>query len=447
MALITDPDSLNDATEIVIDTSGKTVQLLVAGNLSTDGVTIKAVYSKLKELWKSSSTYIKFAFPMTPITDEQFEMVNGWDWEDDTTRYLLRTGGWALKDVDGVSEEEWAGIITLGSIDSADQAYFQQVAGAASTNFQLTGPVNQAVKIYGDATHGNFDYRDTFNVFCRIYQKSYAKSDLDGIGVTSMSYQAYRFPLANRSDIKITNDDTYVDANTPYTGMSITWYAAAQARDIGGTNRDFHVIIDGNSGTAEEIYEFVQRSLRKTSDIDAGAGTKLGNVTDQLLSFVGDTLYTVEQDEGGVLIDNYSAADINRLVFVDDTGTERTFPYTAVLTLEFGDNLVNDADAMYAVFFTTNASGDFGTANAVLVDDADDADMTDDIGGSSSVELTFDYDSNNQGGRTPATDAAVTVVGIGLSTGQYVKNTGTIARSTSNSIALVAPLERNYENP
>jgi hypothetical protein len=447
MALIVDPDSLNDGTEIVISTANKTVRLVATGNLSNDGVTIKCVYSKLKELWKSSATYIKSPFPMTPITDEQFEMVNDWDWYDDTTRYLLRTGGWAVKDSSGVSLEEWAGIISLGSIGSSDQAYFQQVAAAASTNFQLTGPVNQAVKVYGDATHGNFDYRSHFAIFCRIYQKSYALSQLSDIGVTTLSYQAYRFPLANAADIKITHDDTAVDGDAPYTGMSITWYASAQQRDIGGTNRDFHIIIDGNSGTAEEIYEFVQRALRKTSDIDDGAGTKIGNVTSALLKFVGDTLYTRLQSEGGVFIDNYVAADINRIIFVDDTGTERTFPYTSALTISFGDNLKNDADAIYSVFFTTNPSGNFGTDNAVVVDDADDADMSGSVGGSSSVQLTFAYDTNNQGGRTPATDAAITVVGIGLETGQYVKATGTIQRSNSNSVSLVAPLERNYQNP
>jgi hypothetical protein len=447
MALIVDPDSLNDGTEIVISTANKTVRLVATGNLSNDGVTIKCVYSKLKELWKSSATYIKSPFPMTPITDEQFEMVNDWDWYDDTTRYLLRTGGWAVKDSSGVSLEEWAGIISLGSIGSSDQAYFQQVAAAASTNFQLTGPVNQAVKVYGDATHGNFDYRSHFAIFCRIYQKSYALSQLSDIGVTTLSYQAYRFPLANAADIKITHNDTAVDGDAPYTGMSITWYASAQQRDIGGTDRDFHIIIDGNSGTAEEIYEFVQRALRKTSDIDDGAGTKLGNVTSSLLKFVGDTLYTRLQSEGGVFIDNYVAADINRIIFVDDTGTERTFPYTSSLTINFGDNLKNDTDAIYSVFFTTNPSGNFGTDNAVVVDDADDADMSGSVGGSDSVQLTFAYDTNNQGGRTPATDAAITVVGIGLETGQYVKATGTIQRSNSNSVSLVAPLERNYQNP
>jgi hypothetical protein len=442
MAIIFDPDDLNDGTEIAIDTTAKTIRLLVAGNLSSDGVTLKCVYSKLKELWKTSATYVKFPFPMIPITDEQFEVV-GWDWFDNTTRYLIRSGGWAIKDTAGVSLEEWAGIISLGSIGGSDQPYFQQTIGGAATNLQLPGPVNQAVKIYGDATHGNFDYRDYMKVFVREYQKSYASASLTDIGVTDMTYQAYRFPLANAADLKVTHNDATVSGY----GVSITWYAAAQVRSIGGVNRDFHVIINGNNKTAEEIYEGVQRLLRQNSDIDSGAGTKTGKVTNELLQFVGDTLKTKLDSTGGTYIDNFLTADVNRLVFVDDTGTERTFPYTAVLTLQFGDNLKNDADAVYRVFYTTNPAGNYGTTNAVLVDDDTGADMSGNVSAASSVGLTFAYDTNTQGGRTAGTDAAITVVAIGLATGQYVKATGTIARSAANSVSLVSSLERNYENP
>ncbi len=240
---------------------------------------------------------------------------------------------------------------------------------------------------------------------------------------------------------------THNDATVSGYGVSITWYATTQVRSIGGVNRNFHVIINGNNKTAEEIYEGVQRLLRQNSDIDSGAGTKTGLVTNELLQFVGDTLKTKLDSTGGTYIDHFLTADVNRLVFVDDTGAERTFPYTAILTLQFGDNLKNDADAVYRVFYTTNPAGNYGTTNAVLVDDDTGADMSGNVSGASSVGLTFAYDTNAQGGRTAGTDAAITVVAIGLSTGQYVKATGTIARSAANSVSLVSSLERNYENP
>jgi len=111
MPLITDPDLLNQGTEVTISTGGKTVDLNTAGNLSTDGVTLKAVYSFLKEEWRADATLIKHDFPMTPITDEQMQIGvssrnNGWNWNDTLTRQLIRTGGWQEVNTSGVVTAE-----------------------------------------------------------------------------------------------------------------------------------------------------------------------------------------------------------------------------------------------------------------------------------------------------------------------------------------------------
>lgn len=425
MALITDPDSLNQATEVVFDTTAKTVQLIATGNLSTDGVTLQALYSFAKEEWKNDSNLIKYQFPFIAITSEQFEFVNGWTPADTTTTNLIRSAGFAVKNADGSSAEEYAGIITLGSIGASDQVYYQQEVDGTPSNIVLTGPVNQAVKVYGDASNGNFDYRGVMNLFVREQAKTYADSNLDDIGVTTMTYQAYRFPLANAADLKVTENDTTVDAY----GVTATY--GAVTRDIGGTTYNFDVVIDGNSRTAEEIYMAVQSLLRKSSDIDSGAGTVTGTTADSLLTFVGDTLVT----STGVYIDNFQATDQNRIEFFDTSGTKRVFPFVAAGTISFNSNLVDDGAAIYKMYYTDN----FGSALATLVQDASAVDIAGNITGSS-VSFTFDYDG--EGG----TDKNVTVVAIGLNSAQYVLAEGTITRSIQNSISLVSALERNYSN-
>jgi len=247
-------------------------------------------------------------------------------------------------------------------------------------------------------------------------------------------------------------------SSAPYSGMSITWFVGAQTRTgfvtagASGTSGTFHVVVDGNSGTAEQIYEFVQYELRQVSDIDAGAGVRTGSVADSLLRFVGDTLYTLPQTVGGVCVDNFLASDTNRVVFADDGATNRTFPYVATLTLQFGDNLVFDSGSIYHVYFTNDDSGDntgrdFGTADAITTNDKLGVAMSGSVSGSASIQRSFDYDGNSQRGTgSIATDAPITVVSIGLNTAQYVKAIGTIQRSTANVVSLVAPLERNYQN-
>lgn len=674
-APITDPDSLSytigtnittlftasTTDELLIDYTNKVIALKAVGTMNQDGVTIKCVYSKLKEVWRTDATLVKFPFPMGPITDEQFEMINGWNWDKTntsgsgsaTTVELLRTGGWSVVDTNSVVQEMWTGIITLGTFAATtDQAYYQQVAGGVATNFKLTNNVNQAVQVYKSiatttsgssssttatvntvAAHGlvtgdsvtitgvtpsgyngtyvvtvtdtdtftyttsgsnigaitvqgsvYLDRRGYFKVFLREYAKLYVQSANTEIGASSMTYQAYRFPLSNGTDLKVTHVDnavgggatlsgswaggsatvntatahglvsgesvvitgvtpagyngtytvTVTDSDTftytvadpggvitvqgtvakaVYTKVNITYlrhtndalynvrgnyntgsvvYAVADVvkdtgnnrwykcivgytsnatlpsanvtnwavyegeRQIGTAYYPFTVIIDGDTSVAAtasgsavraEIYEKIQWSLRQNSDIDADATASVtGKTADLLLKFVGDTLVTYN----GVYIDSYNSNDTNDIEYYDALGNKATFPYVASITINFGDNLKNDASAKYWLFFTNANGNTYGSSSAIIVKDATSptpVDITGNVSGASSVAWTFDYDNNIQGGRTAATNADVTAVALGLTTGQYVKATTTIAKSKANSVSLVAALERNYNNP
>jgi len=450
MTLIIDPDDLNQGTEVTINASAKTIALSVAGNLSNDGVTGQALYSFLKEEWKSDSALIPYEFPMVSITPEQFEFVENWVPANDTTRNLLRSCGWREITAGDVIEREYMGIVSLGNIDSGSQPYYAFSSDSTANDFDFTGIVNQGVQTFGDSSNGNFDKRgDTLTLFIRTQGNTYGSATSTSIGLTSLNYIANRFPLAEASDLKISASDSDIQNNASYTGMEIRLYPSAQSRTIGGTSYNFGVIIDGNSGTAEQIYEFVQYQLRQNSDIDVDVGpANIGNLQDEFLGFVGDTLKTklVNNSDGGgggVYIDTFNANDTNRLVFTDSSDTERTFPFVSAGSLNFNSNLSGDADAIYRMFFTTG----FGTSSALLVNDNSGAAISGNISGNSSVGFDFDYDGNTQGGRTAGTDADVTIVAIGQNTAQYVLATGTITRAVGQNISLVAPLERNYSNP
>jgi len=439
MAKITDHTLLAQTTDIVFNTAAKTIQVLSTGAVNiNDGVTGQAVYSFCKAQWKADAALIKFPFPFISITEQKFDLINGWDWADNATRALIRDAGWAVKDASNVSLEEWAGIITLGSFvtPAAETAYYQQAVGGTTTNMGHTGPVNEAVKIYGDATHGNVDYRNYFKIFLREYQRTYDESDLTAIGISSMTYQVYAFPLANAVDLNIANNDTTVAAYP----ISLTY--GAIVRNTKSFDKLF-ASTNATTATLQQLYEYSQYLLRQSTDIDAGAGTVIGKTAATLLTVIGSTLST----STGVYIDNYAAADSNSIDFHDTAGALYRLPYTAAGTLEFNSNLANDASASYWMFFTdpTATSGDeFGTAGAIIVNDAAGNPISGNVAGNATIAFDFDYDGNVQGGRTAGIDAAVTVVAIGLTTGQYVSATSTLTRSKSNKISLVAALERNY---
>ena len=122
MAKITDLDSLRVGTEITINTSAKTFTLVETGNLvAKDGVTLQALYSKFVELWLTDS-YNKYPFPMYAIDAKSGQFIfgfdgstyNGWKPANDTTRQMLRDGGWSEYDAAGTLNRQYVGIVSLG---------------------------------------------------------------------------------------------------------------------------------------------------------------------------------------------------------------------------------------------------------------------------------------------------------------------------------------------
>ena len=637
-----DPDQLSFASsvdvafgtatnEIVIDTTNRIIALKVLGNLSKDGATLKAIYSAIKDAWQndtggagSSNRLIRFPFPFTPITDEQFILGDGWTWDKtntsgpatQTTEQLIRTGGWQVNS-DATSPiilEQWMSVITLGTLGATDQVYYEKglkdagtgiVTVAEPVNTVLTDTVNQGVQLYastgsrtdisfsatgnvisivnatsvsafavGDkieinstsnvndgiftisaidsgagtitvtealstetaiaagATEIKADSRKYFKIFCREWQKTYAASSFEAIGIDTATtgagatFQAYRYPLTNSIDpdigvlaeTSIATGGTGLPDLNPYANVTIDYLRASDGdqyvikqdvasstayelgdvvyyptdgnwysvdgdfttiagavdpsadtanftlyegqRTVGAANYPFTVIIDADTnvaGTASgaqrlpTIYQSVQYQLRQDADIDRGVstpdGSVLGKTADELLNFVGPTLVTTS----GVYIDSFNSQDNNDLSLstfsnADGSATSVEFDFVAQITINFGDNLKNDPDAKYFLFFANAGGNLFGTSNAIIVNDAADpvAPIAGNVANVSSVTRSFDYTGNDQGLRTPNQDADVVGVGIGLENGQYVKAESTITKSTTNAISLIAALERNY---
>ena len=450
MAKITDLDSLRVGTEITINTSAKTFTLVETGNLvAKDGVTLQALYSKFVELWLTDS-YNKYPFPMYAIDAKSGQFIfgfdgstyNGWKPANDTTRQMLRDGGWSEYDAAGTLNRQYVGIVSLGDVNTGAQLYYQKELGGTAYDFTFDDEVNEGIQVYGDADNGDFDNRTYFKAYVREYGKKYKDSVLADTGQTGTGAYTVNVLLSNEDDLKIQDEDSAM-TSAPYDGITVTYYDSDQNRSIGGVNYPFRVIINGNGATAEEIYTKVQYLLRQSGNIDSGAGTVIGKTADQLLSFVGDTLYTTT----GVYIDDYDTNDINRLVFTDQNGVQRTEPYTAAGTLNFNSFLTAGGTGYYRMYFTDlGGDYDYGKAGAITVEDANGDPIAGTISGAA-ISFSFAYDANTQGGRTAGTDAAVTVVAGNAGSAKPVVATYTITRAVGQNITLTAEQDRAYVNP
>ena len=152
--------------------------------------------------------------------------------------------------------------------------------------------------------------------------------------------------------------DTTIDItpstfNTTDTGLSFTLQ-----RSTGNTI----------SATTNQIYEKVQYLLRQDANINYHgdeAGTSpttaviTGSTADALLRFVGTELESgqaipTNPNGGGtgVIVEGFLETDTNKMTFFDNTETLRTFPFVASGTISFNQNLQDDADAKFWMFFT-----------------------------------------------------------------------------------------------
>ena len=452
MAKIIDPDDLTyivngspTSENIQIDTTGKTIRLVAGGNLvAQDGITGQCLFSKIKEIIKASSALISVPLPIREmIHDESMELINDWKMYDSTSLKMIRDCGLAYVNTAGAITAMYADIITLGRVSSGTttQLYFVQdsATNAATSAFtyvntDTTFGANELVQIYSDPNgDGNvsdgYDKRSYFKVFLRKQGYTYDESSSLDIGASALTYKAYRFPITHAVDAGVTVDDTTVDG---YTGMSIEWFTAAQSFSL-GTNGpyDYHVVITANNHTYAETYSWVQRQLRKATDIDAGATTRTGAVTPALVRMDGSILKTLYQTQGGVHISSISAASYNNVQESDDTDTLRSYPLSISVIAEFDTYLQNDADSYFWIF----ATADYGTPGASPLLDSGSNPME---GAANTPSVSF--------AKTYTTDIPLTGVALGKSGAKIAISTTTLTNQGAK-LVFVAGLERWYVNP
>ena len=359
MAKIVDPDQITVGVEVVYSTAAKSVQYLVAGNLSdaapgkTSGVTGQAGYSASKDHWLASVTLRKHRSPYDPVFDASFRVKDGWDFADQQSQDLLRDAGFQVTK----TGQELACIIGLQEAADTDVLNYQNVIGFTElvNVFDKNGNLNELIEIFDGAAT---DTRDFLKVFNRQQGRIYSEGNLlDDQGLSALTFVAYRMPLGSASDPNVLQSDVFIDGNTPYTGMTInflkgsgyttwanttvyvagavvldsilqangssngTWWftpaggtsnGTGTADDVGVTDWEaytgevqiglewfaFNRIIDGNNGTDIQVHEFAQRELRRTTEInDDGIGTPN---QDAFGTVNGDVAIRFTQFAGGI---------------------------------------------------------------------------------------------------------------------------------------------------
>lgn len=449
MAMITDPDDLVVGTNLTLNTAAKTFDFVVAGGLvAKDGVDGNALWSKFVDLW-ATPTYKPFPFPMNKIDNRSGQYVlgrdpggsyNGWKPGTDATRQMIRNAGWSEYSSAGVLNRVYFGAVLQGSVSAGSQCYYQRTASGSALNYTFTDLPNEAVQVFGDAANGNFDNRTFFKSFNRTY--GFTFDDVSLVDISETATGAYKLPFGinTSADLNITDNDATVAANAPYTGITVEFDTATTNETIGGGSYPFKKKILHSGASRFEIYTKMQYLLRQNSDINGGggsAGVVNGKTADLICWFVGPTLYSKA-------FFTPEAADLNDVVFVDDNGVERVFPYASAGVMTFNAPLTLGATGSYTMFYETTPGGDdYGEATAVIVKDKDGIDISGSIA-SGSIAFSFDWSGNVQGGYAGGTPRNVVLVWSNPGSAKPGVSTGTITQSKGISIAAVAETDPSY---
>lgn len=400
---------------------------------------------------------------------------------DYTIKGVVTAGALAVDEVYKDTAGRWFKVTAAGDIDAAGVAdYTANTAASPATLAAFEGERYVAVNA-GTATN-------EYYAFTTIIDANDTFTDTGGTdpyvnsGDTSQTVEAvYEFSqwglrrtgrlnesqTITASDISIDGTaNTFTSTAGDFGAFQVDDRITVSGASNGANNATFvitSVTSDGAGGSGDVITvadannvlvtETAGSSITITSDVTA----RNGNIADLLVDFVGDTLVT----RAGVFVQSITSDDQNSIQFTEATSddysgaTTLTYPRVVSVKLNFNANLSGDADAIFYGYYTTG-TGDFGTVNAAQFVQADgnfvgqtvNGAMTGayDVPSTGTYTFQYDYDGDSTNGRTPGANVDITVIAIGLDTGQYVAATSTIT-DAGGTVSLVAPLERNFLDP
>ena len=359
----------SDAIVQVVDrayvaSSGLTYGTTATYNRGTKRFAVSAVtspqnwYSFTMEAWIAQSALANTPFPLVSNGPNSFSAVA--DWEFTTEANIVdyfRGDGFRYVNTAGTRTAVWAALQTSG-VPSGTQVRYQQTDGGAQANTIATGEVNQLVKVFGDATHGNFDR--TGYLVVKAQRDGYDQAEADVVALYgTLEDQLYVFGLVPALNGLATGAPTVNGSPTitDHAGSPVTWNSKAFSITITDSAA-------GNTGTT------LMRWLRYNFGLGGTFQGKDGFNWHDLIQVNGSAYKTVRGklygDTGATLkgvrvITNAGAQHPDFTMHTADDGTTfvPTFPAAAAATV-----LTDTRVQLYNVTTSTELDNSFVTGTA-----------------------------------------------------------------------------------
>lgn len=292
----------------------------------TTASTVQNWYSFMKESWRDESTLKNVAFPISANGPNSFTLAA---WEFASGISNLSQDGLRYVDASEVVLATWSAILSVGEATGL-QVRYQQVDGSGTADAAATGVINELIQVYGDATHGNFDY--TGHLVLKVQADGYDEATANVFATYgTLEDQLYVVGLAPLSNGLATGDPSVTSVTITDHGASpVTW-----------NGKSFSLTITDSAGT--NTGTDLMRWLRFNFDAGGAFQSKDGFDWHDLIQKNGSNFKTVNGviygDTGSVLKgvrvvqNDGSTAHADFDVFTADDGTTYEPPAIADISV------------------------------------------------------------------------------------------------------------------
>ena len=373
-------------------------------------------------------------------------------------RDIARGSGWTEYAVDGGIDRIYFGNKGLSNIETGSQPYYQLALGGAPSDYAKLGQFDEAVQVFGDtgntpsdAGAGDFDTRTYEAVSIRTFGYNYDRKETDAdLGIAELGPYSTGFAVTETAHLTTGNytlADVYGGAQTaPWLTMGLEELDVAQVE--GGFNEadgSFTWVLNNTApGDLDEIVAFLDALAQTDDDINDHAtnvtnGKRVGTwySYDAQGRIVTDAPFASQ----GLFLEEVPTADQQRVVFTDDAGGTKTYPFSVGVEALVGAVAKADANAWYHSFFAAA----YNTAGAVTVLDSG-ASPVKGLASAADVDFkilyTFDYDGDTEGG-TAGTDKDSVFLCEGDGGAAQAKTLYTLTRSTTIAFSCAPTAESN----
>jgi len=405
-----------------------------------DGVKIEALYAFEREQRRIDETLrqydpffagtFKFAGAYNIVNGRKFDDADGSATSSTTDdRFKLRGSGWRELDASGSIGRIYFGGRSLGNIEATSQPYYQLTALGAVTDFDKVGPVDEAVQVYGDnavdANTTTFDSRTYLALSVRTYGFNPDRKTLADSGVTEMDGYSVGFALGETVHLT-TNTTSHPLASVynanPASQLGVWLNMTLEQLDTPQTETGFNeadgdftwVLNNPNGASLDECVAYLDAISTIDGDINAHATNATnGKQVGTWYTYSADGKIQPHVDDGstgeGLFIEGLVGVDKQAVIFTDDAGNTKTYPFFVSNIVTVGANAVADANAWFHAFFrdgadnTPGGGDDFNTAGAVTVQDSAASAVKGTVAVSpfrsgNDIVFEFDFDGDTVGG-------------------------------------------------